>query len=144
VGDLTRFGIRYPRLSPAAQLRQTGQTPVIDLGTVEKIKSGGIQVVPAIRALSAEGVLFADGRQLPFEAIVLATGYRPGLPDFLGDCPGLLDTYGLPESCIGKQGYAGLYFVGFDNYTAGGILGVIHRDSERVVNHIAQQLQRPV
>jgi cation diffusion facilitator CzcD-associated flavoprotein CzcO len=144
VGDLSRFGIRYPRLSPAAQLRQTGQTPVIDLGTVEKIKSGGIQVVPAIQSLSAQGALFADGRQLPFEAIILATGYRPGLPEFLGACPGLLDVYGLPKACIGIQEYSGLYFVGFDNYTAGGILGVIQRDSERVVNDIAQQLHRPV
>jgi cation diffusion facilitator CzcD-associated flavoprotein CzcO len=144
VGDLSRFGIRYPSVSPAAQLRQTGQTPVIDLGTVEKIKSGGIQVVPAIQSLSREGVSFMDGRQLPFEAIVLATGYRPGLPEFLGACPGLLDVYGLPKACIGIQEYSGLYFVGFDNYTAGGILGVIHRDSERVVNHISQQLHSPV
>ena len=144
VGDLSRFGIRYPSLSPAAQLRQTGQTPVIDLGTVEKIKSGGIRVVPAIRSLTREGAIFVDGRELPFEAIVLATGYRPGLPEFLGACPGWLDVYGLPKACIGTQEYSGLYFVGFDNYTAGGILGVIHRDSERVADHLSQQLHSPI
>lgn len=144
VGDLSKFGIRFPHIAPAAQLRQTGQTPVVDLGTVEKIKSGAIRVVPAIQALSADGVTFVDGRQLPFEAIVLATGYRPGLPDFLGSCPGLLDAYGLPKSCVGTQEYSGLCFVGFDNYTAGGILGVINRDSERVANHIWQQLHSAV
>ena len=40
VGDLSKYGIEKPDMSPIDQLSKTGKTPVIDLGTVAAIKSG--------------------------------------------------------------------------------------------------------
>lgn len=32
-----------------------------------------------------------------------------------------------------------IYFVGFDNYKLGGILGTIYNDSETILNHLKKQ-----
>jgi len=42
----------------------------------------------------------------------------------------------LPKSPIGSGALQNLYFVGFDNYKLGGILGTIQTDSEKVVDAI--------
>ncbi len=139
VGDLSRFGIRSPDIPPSKQLRVHGKTPVIDIGTVAKIKSGEIKVLPAIQRFTPDGVVFEDGTQLPFDAVILGTGYRTQLTDFIEYTKGLLDENDLPRKVIGEGEFHGLYFVGFDNYTTGGTLGVINRDSEIVANVIATQ-----
>ncbi|NUO00253.1 MAG: NAD(P)/FAD-dependent oxidoreductase [Saprospiraceae bacterium] len=137
IGDLSRFGIATPAMPPSKQLRLSGKTPVIDIGTVAKIKSGKIKVQPAVRSFTPEGVVFENGSSLPFDAVILATGYRSRLGDFIEYTQGLLDDYDLPRYTIGEGEFQGLFFVGFDNYTTGGVLGVINRDSAIIANAIA-------
>ncbi len=137
VGDLSGYGIRTPEMPPAQQLRETGKTPVIDLGTIRHIKSGKIKVYPGIRQATGEQIEFEDGTTRPFGAVVFATGFRPQLEEFLGDITGLTDHYGCPREVIGAGRFSGLYFVGFDNYITGGILGAIRRDAVRVAEYLA-------
>ena len=47
VGDIGRYGLPRSRVSPLRQLREHGRTPVIDVGTLARIKSGEIAVFPA-------------------------------------------------------------------------------------------------
>ncbi len=140
VGDLSRYGIKTPDMPPAQQLRETGQTPVIDLGTLKQIRSGNIKVFPAIERIAGSAIHFADGTSGSFDGLLLATGFRPDLEDFLGDTKGLLDEHGCPVDVIGTGNWGGLYFVGFDNYITGGILGAIRRDAVRVAGHLAGQI----
>ncbi|MFN7118329.1 MAG: flavin-containing monooxygenase [Saprospiraceae bacterium] len=139
VGDLTKYGISTPALPPAAQLRTTGKTPVIDIGTIAQIKAGKIKVLPGISHFTKTEVAFTNGEKHSFDTVILATGYQAKLQDFLEDTEGLLDEHGLPNQLIGNQKFKGLYFLGFDNYVAGGILGVIYRDSEKVAKAIAAE-----
>ena len=46
VGDIGRYGLPRSRVSPLRQLREQGRTPVIDVGTLARIKSGEIAVFP--------------------------------------------------------------------------------------------------
>jgi hypothetical protein len=46
VGDIGRYGLPRSRVSPLRQLREQGRTPVIDVGTLARIKSGEIGVFP--------------------------------------------------------------------------------------------------
>ena len=46
VGDLSRWGLRTPGTSPLAQLREEGRTPVIDVGTLARIRRGDIRGWP--------------------------------------------------------------------------------------------------
>lgn len=43
-GDLSKYGIVRPALGPLARKEATGRSAVIDVGTIQKIKSGEIQV----------------------------------------------------------------------------------------------------
>lgn len=44
LGDTARFGLDRPLLGPLQLKNLTGKTPVLDVGTLAKIKSGHIQV----------------------------------------------------------------------------------------------------
>lgn len=44
LGDTARFGLRRPSLGPLELKGLTGKTPVLDVGTLSKIKSGEIKV----------------------------------------------------------------------------------------------------
>lgn len=141
VGDLSKYGLPTPKMPPAKQLRTTGKTPVIDIGTIDHIKVGNIKVLPGIAYFDDDAVAFTNGEKRQFDAVILATGYSPKIEELLEDTRGLLDPYGLPKNCIAEGKHKGLYFLGFDNYVAGGILGVIYRDSEQIAKNIAQEMK---
>ena len=136
IGDLTKYGLQHSTMDPVDQLRQTGQTPVIDLGTVSKIKDGSTKIVPDIDHFVINGVVLKNGDLLEVDDVILATGYQSGIDQLLENTHGLLDQYGLPKECIGSGAFNGLYFLGFDNYKLGGILGSIYADSEKVADAI--------
>lgn len=138
MGDLPRYGLQLSELPPARQLREQGKTPVVDIGTAEMIRREKIKVLPGIRHFFETGVVFTNGQRYTYDAVILATGYRAQVSDFLKETDGLFDEYEVPENCIGEGRYRGLFFLGFDNYTAGGILGVIHRDSSLIADAIVE------
>lgn len=109
---------------------------MLDIGTLKHIKSGKIQVIKDIDHFYTGGVVTIDKQEVAVQSVVLATGYRAGIEDLLDDMDGLVDKYGVPKSPIGNGSFQGLYFVGFDNYKLGGILGTIWIDSKLVVEHI--------
>lgn len=140
VGDLRPYGIHRPDMAPMAQLRKFAQTPVMDIGTIDRIKSGEIRVFPAIDHFDESGVHFTDGRYQPFQAIVLATGYQSAVEEFMPGVAPALNAHGHPAA-LWNDALPGAYFVGFDAYSSG-ILNSIHRDSGKVTDHLVQQLSR--
>ena len=137
VGDLTRWGLRTPAGSPLRQLRQEGKTPVIDVGTLQRIRAGDIAVHPGIALLTAGGVRFVDGTEHAFDTVILATGYKPALQGLFPKHPLPLDERGLPGVLHGAGPLAGLHFVGFDIRQPGGLLRTIAMQAERVAARIA-------
>jgi cation diffusion facilitator CzcD-associated flavoprotein CzcO len=116
MGDLSRFGLRRPDIGPARQVVERGRIPLIDIGTVALIKQGKIGVVPGPRELTAGGLVVTDGREIPADVVVLATGYRPVLDAFLDGAAAYVDDRGYPRF-HGREvdGAPGLYFIGFRN-----------------------------
>ena len=121
-------------------LRRWGRTPVIDVGTLARIKRGEIAVRPGIERFLPDGVRFTDGREERFQHVVLATGYRSDVGDFFSadgvDAGDLLNDLGHPAFVSGTGRLRGLHFLGFDAYSVGGLLRSIHRDSEAVARVI--------
>ena len=136
LGDLKKYGLNAPKLSPAQQLKKTGKTPVVDIGTVNQIKAGKIKVMPEMESFDASGVIFKNGERKALDAVILATGYKAKVNDFIADTTGLLNQDALPKQAIFDGKNKGLYFIGFDNYKLGGILGIIRTESELIANHI--------
>lgn len=135
-GDLSKYGLKMSKASPTKLLRETGKTPLIDLGTIGAIKAGKIKVVGDIDHFTERSIAFKKEGFLEFDCVILATGYRAKLEELIEKGADLLDNYGCTKSPIGAGFHEGLYFVGFDNYKTGGILGTIFQDSETIFEKI--------
>lgn len=140
VGDLSRHGLHTPSVSPLRQLREYGKTPVIDVGTLARIKRGDIAVHPGIDRLTPTGVRFVDGTEHAFDALILATGYEARLQRLFPAVALPLDATGLPSSVIGTGLLEGAYFVGFDIRQPGGLLRAIGAQAQAVAHHIAERV----
>ena len=139
VGDLSRYGLGKPN-HPASYDTRQGRIPVIDLGTLDQIKAGTITVVPGIERVNRKTVAFTDSRELPFDAIILATGYRPGLAPVLGDdlSARMLNERGYPKRLwFDEPALRGLYFLGFTTPLTG-IIYNLTIDSEKIARHAAK------
>lgn len=137
-GDLSKYGLQQSRVYPAVALKTTGKTPVIDIGTIQAIKDGRITIAGEIKHLCEKSVVFSDGSARQFDHVILATGYKPVLSDLIQGISAFLDIQGYPKHPIGTGDFSGLYFIGFDNYKLGGILGTIYTDSETIVKHLKE------
>jgi cation diffusion facilitator CzcD-associated flavoprotein CzcO len=139
VGDVSAYGLGKPAHSPSYDTRR-GKIPVIDVGTLDQIKAGKITVLPGIDRIQAKTVIFTNGQELPFDAIVLATGYRAGLAQVLDSslASRVLNERGYPKKLwFNDTTLQGLYFLGF-TIPITGVLYHLNIDSERVANHIAE------
>lgn len=134
LGDTARFGLDRPRLGPLELKNLSGKTPVLDVGTLAKIKSGDIKVLPGIKRLKRHTVEFVDGKMEKFDAIILATGYRSNVPSWLKEEEMFSRKDGLPRRAFpnGWKGECGLYSVGF---TKRGLLGA-SMDAKRIADDI--------
>ena len=121
VGDLSAHGIQRPALGPNQMIEQQGRIPLLDIGTIAMVKAGRIRVRPAVQQVLAGRVRFADGREEPFEGLVLATGYDTGLGTFIDGFDTITDARGRPHRFGEETAIPGLYFVGFRNPTTGAL-----------------------
>ncbi|URD83159.1 flavin-containing monooxygenase [Musa troglodytarum] len=139
LGDTAKLGLPRPQLGPLELKLRSGKTPVLDVGTLEKIKSGAIKVRPAIKKLMEHGAEFTDGRSEGFDAVVLATGYKSNVPYWLKPSVGQEQEFfsekdGLPRRAFphGWKGERGLYAIGF---TKRGLMGA-SLDATRIAEDI--------
>lgn len=142
VGDLSPWGIETPRIPPLAQLREEGSTPVVDVGTVDKIKEGRIRVVGPLARFSSDGVELVGGEHLPCDEVILATGYRSAVDELVPEAVRVLNRHGHPPGPWSDNGLEGLYFAGYDGYSTGGVLRSIRMESPGIAERIAAGLDR--
>lgn len=124
LGNTASYGLSRPVEGPLELKSKTGKTPVLDVGTVAKIRAGDIKVFPNIKGITATGVQFEDGHTEDYDVIILATGYRSDVPRWLKDDGGFFSEEGLPKApfpnnwkAVGKKG---LYAAGLSRR---GLLG---------------------
>ncbi|XAR53333.1 Indole-3-pyruvate monooxygenase [Bertholletia excelsa] len=137
LGNIARLGLTRPKLGPLELKSLTGKTPVLDVGTLDKIRRGSIKVCKGIKRLKRQSVEFVDGRVENFDAIILATGYKSNVPTWLKEDKFFSEKDGFPRKPypFGWKGENGLYAVGF---TKRGLLGT-SLDARRIAQDIEQQ-----
>jgi NAD(P)H-nitrite reductase large subunit len=136
VGDLTPYGLRKLPHGSMTQIHRDARIPLIDVGTIQLIKRGQITVFPGIERFTAEGVTFTDGNQQNFEAVILATGYRPRVNAFLEGASAAVDANGTPLSSGCESPLSGLYFCGY-HVSPTGMLREIGLEAKRISAAIA-------
>nr|UYI36715.1 putative YUC protein [Turnera joelii] len=137
-GDLTKYGMARPKEGPFFMKVAYGKYPVFDVGTFGKIKSGEIQVLPAIGSIRGKEVLFQNGKSFPFDAIIFCTGFKRLTNKWLKDDNYLLNDDGIPKPSYPNhwKGKNGLYCVGLSRR---GLYGAA-RDAQNIVNDIKSSL----
>uniref|UniRef100_R7W4E5 Flavin-containing monooxygenase n=1 Tax=Aegilops tauschii TaxID=37682 RepID=R7W4E5_AEGTA len=114
LGDLDKLGIHRPAVGPLTLKHTQGRAPVLDTGALARIRCGQITVVPGITRFTNSDAVLSDGTAVHVDAVILATGYRSNVPqwlratDFFGK-----DGYPKTEFPNGWKGQFGLYSVGF-------------------------------
>ncbi|KAF8402042.1 hypothetical protein HHK36_012994 [Tetracentron sinense] len=114
LGNVEKFGLKRPSIGPLELKNTEGKSPVLDIGALQKIKSGEIKVVPGIKRFSCGRVELVNGENLEIDSVVLATGYRSNVPYWLQETE-FFSKNGFPKAPFpnGWKGNAGLYAVGF-------------------------------
>ncbi|CAI9107513.1 OLC1v1006885C1 [Oldenlandia corymbosa var. corymbosa] len=83
LGSIEKYGLKRPSVGPLQLKNQRGKTPVLDIGALEKIRAGEIDIVPGIKRFTCGMVELVDGQMLEVDAVVLATGYCSNVPYWL-------------------------------------------------------------
>ncbi|KAF5196864.1 Flavin-containing monooxygenase [Thalictrum thalictroides] len=146
LGNMEKYGIKRPAMGPLALKNMAGKTPVLDIGALQKIKSGDIKVVPGIERFLNHSVELINGEIIDVDAVVLATGYRSNVPSWLKEND-FFSNNGYPKAQFpqGWKGQSGLYAVGF---TKRGLSGAsadatrISQDLSRVWKEETKQVQQ--
>ncbi len=112
VGPIEKFGLRRSAKGPRQMVEEDGRVPLIDVGTLDRIRDGSIKIYGGVDRLTSDGVGFADGRSEKFHAIILATGFRPDLRRLIPDLEGVFDKHGMPLVTGQATSVPGLYFCG--------------------------------
>lgn len=137
VGDLRPYGLGEAAWGPFTARRPA----VIDVGFLESLKRGRIQVRPNVSRFTPNGVAFTDGSDDDFDVVIAATGFETGLKELL-DVPGAVGDDGQPRFRSGRPtAFEGLYFMGFDE-TVRGHLFEAKRESKRLARIVSNYLEQ--
>lgn len=136
LGDVTTLGLRKLPYGPLQQIARDRRIPLLDVGTLRQMRAGHIAVYPGIARFHEGGVVFEDGRELEVATVVLATGYRSALHDFLPVAARVTDAAGVPLVSGRESPLHGLFFCGF-HVVPTGMLREIGIEAQRIATAIA-------
>ncbi len=112
IPDLSAQGLPRPEHGIRTAFIATGTTPILDVGIVDAVRNGRVEVVAAVEGFDGAEVLLADGSRISPDAVIAATGFRAGLDELVGRLD-VLGPRGLPLKTDGEPVLPGLWFVGF-------------------------------
>jgi hypothetical protein len=136
IGDIRKVGLRKLAYGPNTQIARDRHIPSLDIGTMKHLRAGHIGVHADIQRFTEDGVVFTDGETLAVDAVVLATGYRPALDEFLVPWREVCDAVGIPLTSGRPTSLPGLYFCG-QFVSPAGMLRQIRIEAGRIAAHIA-------
>ncbi|XP_059654077.1 probable indole-3-pyruvate monooxygenase YUCCA3 [Cornus florida] len=135
LGNIEKYGLKRPSMGPLQLKNTEGKTPVLDVGALQKIRSGEIRIVPGIKKFSPGRAELINGENLEIDSVILATGYCSNVPSWLKENK-FFSRSGIPKSPFpnGWKAKDGLYAVGF---TKRGLSGA-SLDAIRVAHDIGK------
>ena len=112
IGSLATAGLTKAAKGPLQSIEEDQRVPLIDVGTLDAMRDGRIKLRGDIASLAPESVVFKKSPAERFEAIILATGFRPDLRALLSDAKGVLSAAGTPLVSGRATAEPGLFFCG--------------------------------
>ncbi|MFF9393395.1 flavin-containing monooxygenase [Streptomyces griseoluteus] len=138
--DLAEHGLPRPEAGLYSRVRQ-GAIPVQDVGLIDAVRTGKVEVVAAVEGFDDGKVALADGTRIAPDAVIAATGYSRGLDSLVGHL-GVLDERGRPtvHGARTPKDAPGLYFTGFTNPISG-MFRELAIDAEKIAKSVARRLR---
>jgi cation diffusion facilitator CzcD-associated flavoprotein CzcO len=112
IGSIEKLGLKRSPKGPLQSIDEDGRVPLIDIGTLDAIRAGRIKLRGDVARLEPKTVAFAKSPPEPFDALILATGFRPDLRALLPDAKGVLNAAGAPLVSGRATAEPGLFFCG--------------------------------
>ncbi|MGW5497509.1 flavin-containing monooxygenase [Streptomyces olivaceoviridis] len=139
--DLTAHGLPRPDTGLYSRVKQ-GAIPVQDVGLIDAVRTGKVEIVAAVEAFEDGKVVLADGSRVSPGAVIAATGYVRALEGLVGHL-GVLDERGRPVVHGGRTPAQapGLYFTGFTNPLSG-MLRELAIDAGRIAKAVAKAVAK--
>lgn len=137
VPDLSAQGLPRPDTGLYSRAKE-GAVPVLDVGLIDAVRTGRVEVVAAVEAFEDGKVVLADGSRVSPDAVVAATGYSRGLEGLVGHLE-VLDGRGRPvvHGGVTPKNAPGLYFTGFTNPISG-MFREMAMDAEKIAKAVAR------
>ena len=137
VPDLAAQGLPRPDSGLYSRVRE-GAIPVQDVGLIDAVRKGKVEVVAAVDSFEGGKVVLADGTRIEPDAVVAATGSVRALEGLVGGL-GVLDERGRPVVNGGRspQNAPGLYFTGFTNPISG-MFRELAIDAEKIAKAVVR------
>ncbi|WP_112470488.1 flavin-containing monooxygenase [Streptomyces triticisoli] len=137
VPDLSAHGLPRPGTGLYSRVRE-GAIPVQDVGLLDAVREGTVEIVAAVDGFENGKVALADGTRIQPDAVIAATGYVRGLEGLVGHL-GVLDSRGRPvvHGARTPKDAPGLYFTGFTNPISG-MLRELAADAEKIARAVAK------
>ncbi len=136
--DLSAHGLPRPDTGLLTRVAE-GAVPVQDVGLIDAVRGGRVEIVAAVDGFEDGKVALADGTRVAPDAVLAATGYLRGLEGLVGHL-GVLDARGRPAArgARSPDNAPGLYFTGFTNPVSG-MLRELAMDAARIARAVAKR-----
>jgi putative flavoprotein involved in K+ transport len=118
--DLASVGLPRPGPGVYTRLLADGAVPIIDVGLIDLLQAGRVEVVGAVVGFDGDKVLLDGEGAIAPDAVVAATGYKQGLESLVGHLDEL-DHRGRPRVHGGHThpNAPDVYFTGYTNPLSG-------------------------
>jgi cation diffusion facilitator CzcD-associated flavoprotein CzcO len=111
-GSIEKLGLKRSPKGPLQSIEEDRRVPLIDAGTLDAIRDRRIKLLGDMASFTCEGVEFKQSPAERFDAIILATGFRPDLRPLLPDAKGVLNAAGAPLVSGRATAEPSLFFCG--------------------------------
>ena len=112
IGSIEKLGLKRSSKGPIQSIAEDGRVPLIDVGTLDAMRDGRIKLRGDVARFARESVAFKQSPAEPFDAAILATGFRPDLRSLLPDAKAALNASGAPLVSGRATAEPGLFFCG--------------------------------
>ena len=123
IGRLSSL-VRGPAVLPPPPVTDCPNVPLIGFQLADLLRAGTIRLKGGIADFTTGGVRFLDNSEQPFDAVILATGYRAAVGMLRGlihldDC-----GFAMRRHKVVSVDQLGLYFVGHNYDIRGGLFNI--------------------
>lgn len=138
VPDLSAQGLPRPDTGLYSRVNE-GSIPVQDVGLIDAVRKGRVEIVAAVDGFEDGKVTLADGSRIGPDVVIAATGYVRALEGLVGHLD-VLDARGRPvvHGARTPRNAPGLFFSGFTNPISG-MFREMSIDAEKIAKAVARR-----